>query len=72
MAGAEISVQSGHVKSYQQIKALERKLGGSCTPETQARSSWTWSGAPVSMSDDHSITLYTIYRPIVGIMYNDV
>lgn len=32
----EVSVQQGHVKGYHEMKSLERKLGGSCQPETQA------------------------------------
>lgn len=34
--GMEANVQGGQFKTYQAIKAAERKLGGSCNPETQA------------------------------------
>lgn len=34
--GMEVTVQGGQFKTYDAIKAAERKLGGSCTPETQA------------------------------------
>lgn len=34
--GMEASVQGGQLKTYDAIKAAERKLGGSCHPETQA------------------------------------